>query len=120
MDKFVSYYRKLCRECTHIHISLMESEVINIEYEADGLCLPGLGLRLFGKCGRALLQVLDRALPDDNKAIQAQVTSAVDGDGNGYKLLWNIATMNIPIFDVIKPVSIPKWTGCIHRFRKII
>ena len=47
--------KKLCRDCTHVHISLMEFEALNIEYEADGLCLPGLGLRLFEKCGRALL-----------------------------------------------------------------
>ena len=97
----------------------MEFEALKIEYEADGICLPGLDLRLFEKCGRALLQVLERTLPEDNKTIQAQVTLAVDGDDNGYKHLWNIAKMNIPIFDVTKSVSIPKWPGCIHRFAKL-
>ena len=86
----------------------MEFEALNIEYEADGLCLLGLGLRLFDKCGRALLQVLGQTLPEDNKAIQAQVTSVVNGDGNWCKLLWNIVKMNIPIFDITKPVAIPK------------
>ena len=27
--------------------------------------------------------------------------------------------MNIPIFDITKPISIPKWPGCIHRFAKL-
>ena len=65
----------------------MEFEALNIEYEADGLFLPGLGLRLFEKCGRALLKVLEYTLPEDNKAIQAQVTSVVDRDDNRYKLM---------------------------------
>ena len=94
----------------------MEFEALNIEYEVDGLCLSGLGIRLFEKCGRTLLQVLEQTLRDDNKAIQAQVTSTVNGDGNGYKLLWNIAKMNIPIFDTTKPLVIPKCPGCIQRF----
>ena len=36
----------------------MEFEALNIEYEADGLCLSGLGLRLFEHCSHAMLQVL--------------------------------------------------------------
>ena len=27
--------------------------------------------------------------------------------------------MNIPIFDVTKPVAIPKWPGCIHRYAEL-
>ena len=59
MDEFVSFYKKLRRDCILFYIPLMEFEALNITYEADGLCLPGLGLRLFEKCGRALLQVLE-------------------------------------------------------------
>ena len=66
-----------------------------------------------------ITQVLEQTLLEDNKAVQAQVTSAVDGDGNGCKLLWNIAKMSIPIFDVTNPVAIPKWPGGIHCFAKL-
>ena len=91
MDEFVSFYRKLRRDCSLVCIPPMEFEALNNAYEADGLCLPGIGLRLFEKCGRALLQVFERTLPEDNKAIYTQVTSGVEGNGNGYQLLWNIA-----------------------------
>ena len=63
--------------------------------------------------------VLERILPADNSAIQAHVTSSIDGDGNGYQLLWNIAKLNIPIFDPTKLFSFPKWPGCIHRFARL-
>ena len=68
MDEFVSFYKKLRSDCNLVYIPLVEFEALNIKYEADGLCLPGLGLRLIEKCDRALIQVLERALPEDNKA----------------------------------------------------
>ena len=58
-------------------------------------------------------------MPEDDKAIQAQITSGIDGEGNGYQLLWNIAKLNVPIFDPTKPVSCPKWPGCIHRLAQL-
>ena len=118
MDESVSFHKKLHRDYNLVYIPTMEFNTLNIRYEADGLCLLGLGLRFFDKCGHALLHVLERTLPEDNNAIQAQVTLGVDGDGNGYQLLWKIAKMNIPVFDTIKPIAIPKWPGCIHRFAK--
>ena len=99
MYESVSFYRRLRQDCNLFSIFPMEFEALSIEYEADGLCFPGLGLQLYGKYGHALLlQVLERTLPEDNKAIQAQVTSGIDGEGNGYQLLWIIDRLNIPIF----------------------
>ena len=64
---FVTFIRELSMFLIEFGIPITPFNAIKVENGAAGLCLPGLGITGYNKCGRALLRVLEHLVPDDDK-----------------------------------------------------
>ena len=58
MDTVFVWYRSLVVEAARYGVPLMPFEAIVLSYGADGLCIPGIGVHLFTKCGKLIYKIL--------------------------------------------------------------
>ena len=114
--EFVEWYRRFRRDCELYDIPLMPFEAINPAYEADGLFPPGLGIGLYDTIGRTILPIVERVLPSSDRSVRAQIRLVNGTTNNAYDLLWKLATVTVPIFDLTLPVVLPVFDTCIFQF----
>ena len=113
---FVEWYDKFRRDCSLYDIPLMPFEGINPKMAADGLFPPGLGLGLYDTIGRVIMPIVERCLPSADQSVQAQVRLVNGTSRNAYDLVWKLATVTVPIFDVTKNITPPVFDDCIFKF----
>ena len=93
--------QQLSTSLVEFGLPLMPFRGIKVEAGAPGLCIPGLGTRIYELCARYLFQVVERLLPNDD---DAQIRSVVElvrtNGGNGFELLFRIGREVIGIFDL--------------------
>jgi hypothetical protein len=78
-----------------------------LQFEHDGLCLPGLGVTIAYEHARALWSLLAKLLPE-KAVIQAQI-NLTQQEQHGYKLLWQGGSVYLDIFDLVWAVKEPCW-----------
>jgi hypothetical protein len=54
MEGFITFYSQLVVDCLSFHIALISFHRVDLCYSHDGLCLPGLGTRIFFENAKAL------------------------------------------------------------------
>jgi hypothetical protein len=108
VNAFVEFYGRLTGYCTSFDISLTPFAGIVLRYDHDGLCLPGLGVTIAYEHARALWSLLSKLLLD-KAVIQAQV-DLTHQEQHGYKLLWQVGSVCLDIFDLVRAVEEPCWS----------
>ena len=107
---FATFIRELGLFLEEFGIPITPFNAIKVENGAAGLCLPGLGITGYNKCGRALLHVVTHLVPDDDN-IAAQVKTVRAGSKNGYELLFRLGESVAGLFDATIFLNPPRWTN---------
>ncbi len=86
----VHFYDKLQELLAGYLLPLMPFDVIRLDFNFEGLFVPGLGTECYADCAAALMEVLPRLIPTLDSEVQVAI-SAVRGESkNGYDLFWHI------------------------------
>jgi hypothetical protein len=101
----------------------MPFDAICLEFNFEGLFIPGLGIDRYAECASALMEILPRLLPTLYSEVLAKVSSVWVESKNGYDLLWRILELTVAGFDLTLPLEQPRWTrdmdllefGCRHE-----
>jgi hypothetical protein len=109
VDSFVEFYGRLTGDCASFDIGLTPFAGINLWFKHDGLCLPGLGVTIAYEHARALRSLLAKLLPE-KAVIQAQI-NLTQQELHGYKLLWQVGSFCLNIFDLVWAVKEPCWSN---------
>jgi hypothetical protein len=101
-------YGRLTGDCASFDIGLMPFVGIILRFRHDGLCLPGLGVT-FVYNARALWSLLAKLLPE-KAVIQAQI-NLTQQKQHGHKLLWQVGSVCLDVFDLVWAVKEPCWSN---------
>ena len=94
-DIFV-WYGQIRIEAAMFSVPLTPFDGIVLEYGADGLCAPGIGVQMFTKCGAAFLYILRKTLPlSTSQELTALSTTAK----NGFQFLWHVLYHTVDLLD---------------------
>ena len=77
-------------------IPLTPFEGIVLEYNGDGLCVPGIGVHMCAKCGAAVLHILRKTLP---LHMSRELTMLNTTEKNGYKFWWHVLQHTVYMLD---------------------
>ncbi len=109
VDAFVEFHGWLTGDCASFDIGLMPFAGINMRFRHDSLCLPGLGVTIAYKHTRALWSLLAKLLPEKaNTWTQINLTQHKQ---HGYKLLWQVGSVCLDVFDLVWAVKEPCWSN---------
>jgi hypothetical protein len=106
----VTFYDKLQELSAVYLIPLMPFDAIHLEFNFEGLFVPGLGTNRYVDCASALMEILPRLLPPANWEVQAKISAVRSKLKNGYDLFWRILELTVPGFDPTIPIEKPRWT----------
>jgi hypothetical protein len=106
----VTFYDKLKELSVVYLIPLMPFDAICLEFNFEGLFVPGLGTDRYKDCASALMEILPRLLPPTNLEVQAKISAVRSKLKNGYDLFWHILELTVPGFDPTVPIKQPRWT----------
>ncbi len=109
VDAFVEFYGRLTRDCASFDIGLMPFAGIELQFGHDGLCLPGLVVTIAYEHTRALWSLLAKLLPE-KVVIQAQI-NLTQQEQHKHKLLWQVGSVCLDIFDLVWAVKEPHWSN---------
>jgi hypothetical protein len=105
----VHFYDKLQELSAGYLLPLMPFDVIHLDFNFEGLFVPGLGTECYVDCAAALMEVLPRLIPTLDSEVQVAI-SAVRGESkNGYDLFWRILELAVPGFNPTIPIDQPWW-----------
>ena len=76
---------------------------IVLEYSADGLCVPGIGVHMYAKCDAAFLHILRKTLPLQTLRELKALSTTVK---NGYKFLWHVLQHKVDMLD--EQITVPR------------
>ncbi len=82
----VQFYDKLWELLAGYLIPLMPFNVIQLEFNFEGLFVPGLGTECYANCATALMEVLPRLLPSHDLEVQFAISAVSGKSKNGYDL----------------------------------
>ncbi len=82
----VQFYDKLQELSAGYLIPLMTFEVIQLEFNFEGLFVPRLGTECYADCAAALMEVLPRLLPSHDSEVQVAISAVRGKSKNGYDL----------------------------------
>ena len=83
-----TFYDKLQELSAVYLLPLMPFDALQLEFNFEGLFVPGLGTERYADCASALMEVLPRLLPLTYTEVQAKLSSVCVESKNGYNLLW--------------------------------
>jgi hypothetical protein len=106
----LTFYNKLQELLAEYLIPLMPFDAIRLEFNFEGLFIPGLGTDRYADCTSALMEILPRLLPPANSEVQAKISAVCSELKNGYDLFWCILELAIPGFHPTVPIKQPRWT----------
>jgi len=115
---WMNFYKALRDKLHLFNIVMMPFEGTVIEYEAHGICYPGLSLRRYRIMGQALLQVLAQVLPKHIRLVSEQLKRAQNAREHGFDLIWALQKRLCPHFDMTKHTPWPSnaMEGDIHDY----
>jgi len=105
---FVEFYSLLGSSLLMFHIALMPFNGIQLEYEEQGLCIPGLGYAAYQQHSQALWSIINTLLPATRSDIKTHVTSTRSTQV-GYKPLWLVGSQVVKILSKLRSVPEPRW-----------
>ena len=76
---------------------------IVLEYNADGLCVPRIGVHMYAKCGAAFLHILRKTLP---LQLSRDLTALSTTAKNGYEFLWHVLQHTVDMLD--EQITVPR------------
>ena len=123
VQETVDFYDKLQELSAAYLLPLMPFDAICLEFNFEGLFIPGLGIDRYAECASALMEILPRLLLTLYSKVLAKVSSVWVESKNGYDLLWRILELTVAGFDLTLPLEQPRWTrdmdllefGCRHE-----
>ena len=104
---FVEFYSLLGSSLLMFHIALMPFNGIQLEYEEQGLCIPGLGYAAYQQHSQALWSIINTLLPT-----RADIKTHITGTRStqdGYRLLWLVGSQVVKILSRLQSVPEPRW-----------
>ena len=115
---WMNFYKALRDKLHLFNIVMMPFEGTVTEYEAHGICYPGIGLRRYRIMGQALIQVLAQVLPKHNRLVSEQLKRAQNAQEHGFDLIWALQKRLCPHFDKTKHTPWPSnaMEGDIHDY----
>ncbi len=105
----VTFYDKLQELLAVYLIPLMPFDAIHLEFNFEGLFIPGLGIDRYADCAAAMMEVLPHLLPPSNSEVQLKILAVRSESKNGYDLFWRILELAVPGFDPTVPIEQPRW-----------
>ncbi len=105
----VNFYDKLQELLAGYLLPLMPFNVIRLEFNFEGLFVPGLGTECYADCAAALMEVLPRLLPTLDSKIEVAIAAVRGKSKNGYDLFWRVMELAVPGFDPTVPIKQPRW-----------
>jgi hypothetical protein len=79
----VHFYDKLQELSAGYLLPLMPFDVIRLEFNFEGLFVPGLGTECYADCAAAMMEVLPRLLPPHNTEVQVAISAVCGESKNG-------------------------------------
>ena len=104
-DEVIEWYNEFAQLAEPYSIPIVPFELLEPEYEATGICIPGIGTEKYDKVGRALHLLLStKILPMNKYADDSEVSHALSSvtsqvKPNGYELLHVLLKKMIPAFN---------------------
>ena len=86
-------------------IPLTPFDGIVLEYGADGLCVPGIGIQMYTKCVTAFLYILRKTLPLSTSQELADLGTTAR---NWYKFLWHVLHHTVDLLHETANVKRPQ------------
>jgi hypothetical protein len=105
----VHFYDKLQELLAGYLLLLMPFNVIRLEFNFEGLFIPGLGTECYANCATALMEVLPCLLPALDSEVQVAISAIRGKSKNGYDLFWHVLELAVPGFDPTIPIDQPWW-----------
>ncbi len=105
----VHFYDKLQEHLAGYLLPLMPFNVICLEFNFEGLFIPGLGTECYVDCAAALMEVLPCLLPALDLEVQVAISAIRGKSKNGYNLFWHVLELAVPGFDPTIPINQPWW-----------
>jgi hypothetical protein len=106
----VDFYDRLQELSASYLLPLMPFDAICLEFNFEGLFVPGLGVDRYAECASAMMEILPRLLPASSSEIYAKVSSVRVESKNGYDLLWRVLELTVAGFDPTLPLDQPRWS----------
>ncbi len=107
--KTVDFYNKLQKLSAGYLLPLMPFDSINLSFNFEGLCPPGLGTLRYAEIGTALMEVLPCLLPTTDADVQSAIAAVSFESNNDFDLLWRILESAVPGFDPTVAILPPVW-----------
>ena len=63
------------------------------KHGAYGLCVPGMGIKLYESCGKLLRKILRRCMPEDVTEAAENIKEMMAVQDNGFDTLWYIMSV---------------------------
>jgi hypothetical protein len=86
----VHFYDKLQELSAGYLLPLMPFDVIRLNFNFEGLFVPGLGTECYADCAAALMEVLPRLIPTLDSEVQVAILAVRGESKNGYNLFWHM------------------------------
>jgi hypothetical protein len=110
VQETVNFYDKMQELSAAYLLPLMPFDAICLEFNFEGLFIPGLGIDRYAECASALMEILPRLLLTLYSKVLAKVLSVWVESKNRYDLLWRILELTVTRFDPTLPLEQPRWT----------
>ncbi len=81
-----------------------------MEFNFEGIFVPGLETECYADCAAAMMEVLPRLLPPHGMEVQVATSTVHSESKNGYDLLWRMLELAVPGFDPTVPIDQPRWS----------
>jgi hypothetical protein len=105
----VQFYDKLQELLVEYLIPLMPFDIIRLEFNFEGLFVPGLDTESYADCAAILMEVLPLLLPSHDLKVQVAISAVHGKSKNGYNLYWRVLELAVPGFDPTIPIDQPWW-----------
>ena len=103
MEDIFFWYRQVRVEAAMFCIPIMPFDGIVLEYNDDVLCVPGMGVHMYAKCGAAFLHILRKTLP---LQLSRELTALRTTAKNGYEFLWHVLQHTMEMLD--EEITVPR------------
>ncbi len=114
----VDFYDRF-QELSASHLlAVMPFDGVILRNRFEGLCLPGLGIRCYADCSRALMDLLPRLIPGTlSLRINATLAAVRNESNNGYDYIWRVLELTVPGFDPVMTIQTPLWSDANDIFQ---
>ncbi len=90
-------------------ITLMPFDAIVINWQYVGLCIPGVGEKVYLDMAKVLWRVCKKTLPYDEDAVQDAFKLSSGRVQDGFKVIWDVLVRSQPAFCPWKRYYEPQW-----------